>query len=280
MTLKELIDQFLRTLTVEVSTGQKQPATFQWYKHQLQLLDTIGATHCDEFNAASLAGLKLGYHLVRAVRRLSRWGFEQGHMAADRFAKLKVPRCGQRTRTLTPEEFTRLLGVSIKPFRAYLHLLAETGARPGELRQLKWDQVKLDTRQIILTKFKAKEWRGDGASVRVIPLTKRAVVLLRWLLRRGSSGYVLTNSRGKPWSKNAVRCQMMRARIRAGLESGDGERVVCYSLRHTRATHLIRNGVDVSTVATILGHTGIDMTRRYVHLSTGDICKVLDQVGK
>lgn len=138
-----------------------------------------------------------------------------------------------------------------------------------------WSQVDLSRRVITLTEFKARERRRDGAAVRVIPLNRRAVVLLRWMQRQREGPRVFTNARGRAWSSNAVRCAMRRARERAGIEAGP-ERVVCYSLRHTRATELIRGGVGLVTVGDVLGHTESTMTRRYVHLQTGDLLAALD----
>ena len=72
---------------------------------------------------------------------------------------------------------------------------------------------------------------------------------------------------------------MRAARRRAELEEEDGagERIVCYSLRHTGATDAVRDGLDAAELADIMGHTSISMTRRYLHRTAADLVAVIDR---
>ena len=82
--------------------------------------------------------------------------------------------------------------------------------------------------------------------------------------RRSTSENVFVNSRGKPWTMNAVRLRIMRLKEKLGLASD----VCAYLVRHMWGTQAILNGVDVSTVAECMGHNSLEMVSTvYVHLA-------------
>jgi site-specific recombinase XerD len=71
------------------------------------------------------------------------------------------------------------------------------------------------------------------------------------------------NSRGKPWTRNAIRCRFRN--LRAKLPQLKG--VVSYTYRHSFVTDALENGVGVAQVAELLGHTSTDMVmQHYQHL--------------
>ena len=144
--------------------------------------------------------------------------------------------------------------------------------RRGEILSLRWDQVNLAQRTLMLTHTKNGEIRG-------VPLNSPVVAILRDLLRervrRGSgSPYVFVNPlTGDQWQdlgrtfENAVR--------RAGIQD-----FTFHDLRHTAASWLVMSGVDILTVASILGHKDIRMTQRYSHLSPQHRLHAVEVLGK
>jgi site-specific recombinase XerD len=76
------------------------------------------------------------------------------------------------------------------------------------------------------------------------------------------AGHVCVNAKGKPWDRASLALRMVRLRQRAGLPDD----CKLYGLRHRFATEAVRRGVNLKTVAELLGHTSTRMTEHYVHL--------------
>lgn len=74
--------------------------------------------------------------------------------------------------------------------------------------------------------------------------------------------------RGRPLDRSGVRKTVAGYGRKAGIE---GVRVSPHTLRHTFAVLYIRNGGDSFSLQEILGHSTLEMTRRYVHLARRDI---------
>ena len=113
----------------------------------------------------------------------------------------------------------------------------------------------------VLPKHKTVKKTGKP---RVIRLSDRMQRRLRQLKQRSASQYVFVNSRGKPWTQNALRLQVDRIVRRQGLA-----RDVCaYMIRHTFATWSIISGMDAATVAELMGHGDTEMIIKvYGHLA-------------
>ena len=76
--------------------------------------------------------------------------------------------------------------------------------------------------------------------------------------------YVFLNRRNKPWNNNSIRLRIQRLKIKLNLP----EDLCAYLLRHAFGTNAILNGVDVATVAELMGHTSLEMVSRvYLHLA-------------
>lgn len=199
----------------------------------------------------------------RSVYRVFSWAVDEGLLSRHPLHGMKCPGAATRQRVMTRAEFKTLLRNSRPDFRRFLFALHQTGARPKEVRMLRWEQVR-DDRWVLdqhKTAHKVKK-------PRVIYLTapmKRLMAVLRKATPE-ASGRVFLNSRGQGWSDTAVKQRVQR--IKAKEKLGLADDVSLYLLRHAFGTNAVINGVDVATVATLMGHASLEMVSRvYVHLA-------------
>lgn len=166
---------------------------------------------------------------------------------------------GKRGRDWTPEEFRRLLKISRPAFRRFLCAIRFSGMRPGEVRSLIWSWVDPEKKCIIIPAEKSK-----NRVRRLIPFNAVLVRLLCYCRRHNpDSEYVFLNNVGKAMTRGAAECYMRRVRIKAGLPTT----LKLHGGRHMFATVAIMNGVDVATLAQLLGHADLNTTQIYLHLS-------------
>jgi integrase len=112
----------------------------------------------------------------------------------------------------------------------------------------------------VLSEHKTKKKTGKP---RLVYLTPAMLELTRKLMERYPTGPLFRNSRGKPWTRNAIRCRFRNLRVKLPHLKG----VVSYTYRHSFVTDALENGVGVAQVAELLGHTSTDMVmQHYQHL--------------
>ncbi|QEL18542.1 tyrosine-type recombinase/integrase [Limnoglobus roseus] len=284
LTLNHLIDSFQANIQVLVSADQREPNTWKYYYWQLKKLRPLGHLPAETIRTHHLVAIKFTNAFVRSLKALYKWGLEEELVPKDPFKKLTVPKCGQRTRILQRSEMVALYLASPRPFRLFLYLMRFTIARPGELRKLRWSQVDLPGGVLRLKDFKGKKRRRDGLKERTIAIGPRAVRMLEaWIRHRNPkpTDPVFPASKGGERSANALRCMMRAARTKAGLDAtGEEERIVVYTMRHTGATEAIRNGVPLPVLSKMLGHTKTDMTNRYIHMGEQDMKEGIAQATK
>lgn len=132
-------------------------------------------------------------------------------------------------------------------------LMVQQGCRPEELMVLKKQHVDLEKRQILIVAGKTK------AARRTLNLTDESIAILRPRVESGDSPWVFPSDRkpGRPVAK----LQGPHDRVCREAEVS----FVIYDLRHTFATRMVESGVDLPTVAAILGHENLRTISRYVH---------------
>ena len=184
-----------------------------------------------------------------------------GRLDRNPFVAVRLPK-GDQGRDLTQSEFAAALRVSTAAFRRVLIMLRHTGLRPGELLALEWDQhIRLSKNpSIVLRQHKTSKKTGKP---RVIPLVGVALRLVLWIRAHCRGQRVFLNSYGTPWRTRTLCDNMATVRRRANLPDD----AKLYGCRHAFGTAAVLAGVDVLTLAELMGHTQLETTRWYVHLS-------------
>ena len=131
-------------------------------------------------------------------------------------------------------------------------LLLDTGARYSEIANIEWRRIDLAERTINL-------WRSKVQNETVLYMTDRVFEVLSRRVTARNSSYVFNNRDGG--SRGYCTQSIRKAILRAGLQN-----CRVHTLRHTHASRLIQNGMNVYEVREILGHSDIKTTMRYAHL--------------
>ncbi len=167
--------------------------------------------------------------------------------------------------------------------RLLFAVLYDTGMRVGEALGLRHEDVAAAEREItVAPRFNANGARAKSGTARTIPVSAELIRLYADYLHEEygdlDSDYVFVNLWGRPHGHPlgypAVYDLVRRLRRQTGIEFGP------HWYRHTAATRMLRDGVPVEVVSTILGHASITTTlATYGHLSSEDARRVLEAAG-
>ena len=167
---------------------------------------------------------------------------------------------------LSQEEVVRLLQATknIK-HRTILALLYSSGLRIGELLSLELGDIDTTRRQIFVR-------RGKGRKDRYVLMAESFGLLFQnyMMTYRPLKYFVEGNSPGSPYTGSSVR-SFLRVSVRL---AGIKKHVTPHTLRHSYATHLLEQGVDLRYIQTLLGHSKPETTMIYTHVATKDIMQI------
>jgi integrase len=145
-----------------------------------------------------------------------------------------------------------------------VRVAAYTGLRQGELRALRWRDVREGVVTVSRAVSAEQVTGTKGGRVRHVPLVPTAAHALARLRQRGDftapSELVFCNWRGRPLDKSALVARFKRARDAAGLRP-----LRFHDLRHTYGSLLAQAGVDVLSIKNAMGHCDLQTTQRYLH---------------
>ena len=266
------VDLFLAAKAAEGAS----PNTVSWYRYVLgravrrlgpvRPLDGVGAAELrawlldlrETLSPESVAGF------VRGLKAFGNWCAAEELGEAAGFRALRRPRVPRRLiAPFTDAELQRMLALAEPRERAVVLLLLDTGLRLAELLQLRVGDLRPDGTVRVM---------GKGSKERIVPVgatARRAVV--RYVAGRGAAARpgdaLIVGARGGPIERRIL--QMAIADL--GRRAGVGTRCSPHTFRHTFARSFLVNGGDVFSLQQILGHTTLDMVRRYVSLTEADL---------
>jgi integrase/recombinase XerD len=169
---------------------------------------------------------------------------------------------------LSIDELRQLIGAVRKLcYRTYFSTVYSLGLRRNE-------GLHLQVRDIDSARMLVHVHRGKGAKDRFVPLPARTLGLLReywvthrnpvWLFPANGSDQRQAVSSDGPMSKDGVQHAMRRVVHQLGWRKA----VSIHTLRHSYATHLLEAGVNLRLIQQYLGHSSLQTTMVYLHLTT------------
>jgi integrase/recombinase XerD len=152
--------------------------------------------------------------------------------------------------------------------RAVLQLIYSCGLRIGEAVALKIVDIDGVRKQIHIKHSK-------GAKDRIIPIPEETLNLLRqYFTEYKPKVYLFEGQFGGQYTVRSIQQVFHQAKAKAKIY----KKVTVHSLRHSRATHLLCNGVDIKFIADLLGHSNIKTTTDfYIHTDVTDLQQAIQR---
>jgi len=238
----------------------------QFAKHFGRSPDRLGLNHIRDYQAYLFRVRKLKPNTVAV--RLAALRFLFVAVLKRRWTVAETPypkRPDSLPTVLTQDEVARLIDAAATPVhRIVLMLLYSTGLRRAELTRLQLSDVDSD-RMVIHVRG------GKGRKDRDVMLSPKMLDELRqyWRgLKRKPKTWLFPGGRWhsrteQPMTDKVVWHACHEAAQRAGID----KRVHPHTLRHSFATHLLEDGVDLRTLQLLMGHGDLKATTVYLHLS-------------
>jgi site-specific recombinase XerD len=224
------------------------------------------------------------YHAI-AIRSMLKFLARQriASLAAD---QIELPKLDPRELSyLTPEELDRLLETpdittlgGIRD-RTLMEVFFSTGLRLSELASMTRAQVEAGTNELRVV--------GKGRKERIVFISDRA---REWIdswnsKRQDRQSSLFVGWRGKGTTEHpSIKVQINatpltprsieRIITKHALIAGLAKQITPHSLRHSFATDLLRNGADIRSVQTLLGHSSITTTQIYTHITNQQLRQV------
>lgn len=176
-------------------------------------------------------------------------------------------------RFLEPAEVEKLLSVpNLRADtglrnRCIMQVQAETGARIGEVLDLR-------PRDVIITEKKITIQRGKGGKTRVVywRSDELSMLLERWKKRRPKSDFTFPTIRSGDGKGSRIESRQYRLQFDRYVEkAGLPDWTTSHVIRHSFATDFLNRGGNIRTLQIILGHSSLATTERYLHVTDQDV---------
>jgi len=207
---------------------------------------------------------------VRAIKSFFNWLYKEGYTEENRLERLKQPKAPRKLiEPLTDPEIAVILS-TIDPQTSWgarqstiAILFLDTGLRLSELLMLEMKDLHLEEGYVKVM--------GKGQKERIVPFgssAQRSLMKYIYHFRPESLSIdrVFINLDGRPMTDTGLKLIFRRLAVNSGVD-----RLHIHLFRHTFAVNYLMNGGDVFTLQQILGHTTLEMVRRYVNLANAHV---------
>lgn len=259
-------------ITAEVVEGFKAFRRNQWVNPNGSRVDddedvTEGTRRGARSRTVNLEVDGIKYMLNMAIR----WGYlKENPVRQVRSLKDDDQR---PVRFLSVEECHRVLDAADAELRPILITFLHTGMRKAELENLQWRDVDLTRAKISI---RSKENWNPKTTDREVPMSSELRDLFKQLRSARTvkeTSYVfpvLDSGRSHNW----IRRELIKTAQAAGIP----DLTKVHTLRHTFASHLVMQGVDLPTVGRLMGHTNIATTMIYAHLAPDHLANAVTKL--
>jgi integrase/recombinase XerD len=278
-----MLERFEEFVQHQVYLKNVTPATVAWYRcswkaFRLDNLQTISRADVTgaivRLRSDGVSPVSVNTYL-RCINAFLAWLHREGYSAEPLcIPKLKEPK--KVLSTFTPEHIKTI--VAFKPrtlndrrIHTLACLLLDAGLRISEALQLRRKDLDLDN---LLVKL-----NGKGAKQRIVPISlEMRKILFKWMREQSINSpeaMVFTTRTGTALSKRNAQRDLVTLAKRLHIT---GVRVSPHTFRHTFAVNYIRNGGSALHLQRVLGHSTLEMTRRYVNLDQSDLSAVHERL--
>lgn len=211
-------------------------------------------------------------HKITSIKSYFNYNIKRGIVSVNPADKVSRPKLTKHLpEYLTEEEVGKLLDVEVKsPYdyrnKTILELLYSSGIRISELVNIKTPNYDIEECLIRIM--------GKGSKERIVPLGDYAVNIMndymnnyRPLINKKHTDYVFINNRGDKISRQFIFKVIKKEALKKGIKKD----ISPHTLRHTFATHLLKNGADLRIIQELLGHENISTTQIYTHVTNNKL---------
>jgi len=198
---------------------------------------------------------------ARAIKTLVRFWFKENYI--PEIPTFKMPAISKkRLPVLTASQVKQVLSeCTNNRDKAIIMLLVDTGLRRAEICALNWGNVDIQSGIIRVDKGKGGKARSVIAGIR----TRRALLAYRREIEHNEEQPVFQTSFGNRLSPGGLRSALLRIGDRAGVH------ITPHALRRTFATLSLRAGMNLIQLQAMMGHSSLEMTRKYIQMLDEDL---------
>ncbi len=184
------------------------------------------------------------------------------------FQNIRTPKPKSKLPTvLTKEEIQKLIeSANHKKSKLIIMMLYSTGLRVSELAYLKWDDLELNEKIAWVR-------RGKGSKDRMIVLSEK---ICNELDKIEKDTEHIFGVNGRPANTRNIQKIVRTASKKANI----AKKVTPHTLRHSFATHLLEDGTDIRMIQELLGHSNLQTTQIYTHISSEQKKKIKNPLDK